>query len=287
MARATLTSRRAAAGVVRRALLVATLLRTGAIVARSSIRTDAGGTSAKRQRNVSSLWSGARMARFLVSCAVLLVMLVVAPAASAILIDPVANWARSCSIVGTRSADRLSGTASNDRVCGLGGADRIRGERGRDVLLGGAGADALWGGGGADRLDGGPGPDGLSGGTGRDIAIYGGRPVVVTIGAGANDGVARERDNLKADIEDVQGGPGNDMLAGNGRSNRLFGGGGRDRLVGRGGSDMLISAGGDDSIDARDDGGARGAGGFGRPRDLRRRNRHRACRSGRRGRPEL
>ena len=72
-------------------------------------------TSAIRQRNVSGLWSGARMARLLVSCAVLLVMLVVAPAASAMLIDPVAHSAQACSITGTGGADRLSGTAGDDR----------------------------------------------------------------------------------------------------------------------------------------------------------------------------
>ena len=166
-------------------------------------------------------------------------------------------------------------------VCGLGGADRIRGGRGHDVLLGGAGGDLLQGKAGADRLDGGPGndrafggagaddmrggsgndilggglgPDGLSGGSGRDIVVYGQRrvPVIVTIGAGANDGVAGERDNVKADVESVQGGRGNDVLTGNGRANRLFGGGGKDRLRGKGGSDVLIAGDGDDSIDARE-----------------------------------
>ena len=76
--------------------------------------------------------------------------------------------------------------------------------------------------------------------------------MIVTIGAGANDGVARERDNVKADVESVQGGRGNDVLTGNGRSNRLFGGGGKDRLRGKGGSDVLIAGDGDDRLDARE-----------------------------------
>ena len=244
-------------------------------------------TSAIRQRNVSGLWSGVRMARLLVSCAVLLVMLVVAPAASAMLIDPVAHSARACSITGTGGADRLSGTAGDDRVCGLGGADRIRGERGHDLLVGGAGSDLLQGKAGRDRLEGGPGndrafggagaddirggsgsdilggglgPDGLSGGSGRDIVVYGqrGLRVTVTIGAGANDGFAAERDNVKADVESVQAGRGNDVITGNGASNRLFGGGGKDRIVGKGGSDVLIGAGGDDGIDAREGAAAAG-----------------------------
>ena len=144
-------------------------------------------------------------------------------------------------------------------MCGLGGRDRLRGNGGHDVVLGGGGGDLLQGKAGSDRLDGGPGndrafggagaddmrggsgndvlggglgPDGMSGGSGRDIVVYGqrGAPVIVTIGAGANDGVARERDNVKADVESVQGGRGNDVLTGNGRANRLFGGGGKDRL---------------------------------------------------------
>ena len=244
-------------------------------------------TSAIRQRNVSGLWSGVRMARFLVSCAVLLVMLVVAPAASAMLIDPVAHSARACSITGTGGADRLSGTAGDDRVCGLGGADRMVGARGHDVIVGGAGGDLLQGKSGRDRLDGGPGndrafggagaddirggsgsdilggglgPDGLSGGSGRDIVVYGqrGLRVTVTIGAGANDGLAGERDNVKTDVESVQTGRGNDVLTGNGASNRLFGGGGQDRLVGKGGSDVLIGADGDDNMDAREGAAAAG-----------------------------
>ena len=82
--------------------------------------------------------------------------------------------------------------------------------------------------------------------------------MVVTIGAGPNDGVAGERDNVKADVESVQGGRGNDVLTGNGRSNRLYGGGGKDRVLGKGGSDLLVGAGGDDRLDAREGGTATG-----------------------------
>ena len=228
------------------------------------------------------------MARLLLPCVLLFVMLAVAPAASAMPVDPVAVSAQqSCSIVGTERNDRLAGTGADDRVCGLGGRDRLRGNGGHDVVLGGGGGDLLQGKAGSDRLDGGPGndrafggagaddvrggsgndvlggglgPDGMSGGSGRDIVVYGQRgvPVVVTIGAGANDGVAGERDNVKADVESVQGGRGNDVLTGNNRANRLFGGGGNDRVLGKGGSDVLVGAGGDDRLDARE--GATAAG---------------------------
>jgi hypothetical protein len=50
------------------------------------------------------------MDRLLLSCVLLLVMLAVAPAASAMPLDPVAVSAQGCSIVGTERSDRLAGT---------------------------------------------------------------------------------------------------------------------------------------------------------------------------------
>ena len=152
------------------------------------------------------------------------------------------------------------GGGGGDLLQGKAGSDRLDGGPGNDRAFGGAGADDVRGGSGNDVLGGGLGPDGMSGGSGRDIVVYGQRgvPVVVTIGAGANDGVAGERDNVKADVESVQGGRGNDVLTGNNRANRLFGGGGNDRVLGKGGSDVLIGAGDDDRLDARE--GATAAG---------------------------
>ena len=213
--------------------------------------------------------------------AVSLVVATPSSPAAAMSVDAVGYSAQACTMVGGGGANRLGGTGGRDVMCGLGGRDRLRGNGGHDVVLGGGGGDLLQGKAGSDRLDGGPGndrafggagaddvrggsgndalggglgPDGLSGGSGRDIVVYGQRraPVVVTIGAGANDGVASERDNVKADVESVQGGRGNDVLTGNGRSNRLFGGGGKDRLRGKGGSDVLIGGEGDDRLDARE-----------------------------------
>ena len=247
-------------------------------------QTGVPGTSAEYQLNVSGSRVGARMNGFLLSCVFLFVMLAVAPAASAGPVDPVGQSAQACSITGTGGADRLDGTAGEDRICGRGGADRLRAGEAADVLLGGgggdllqgkagpdrldggAGADRLFGGAGGDDLRGGAGPDALggglgpdlvSGGPGRDIAFYGqrGLTVRVTIGAGANDGVAGERDNVRSDVEGIFSGRGNDVLVGNGRANRLFGGAGNDTLRGMGGSDVLTGGAGDDRIDARESGG--------------------------------
>ena len=268
------------------------------------------GTSAEYQRNVSGSRVGARMNGFLLSCVFLFVMLAVAPAASAGPVDAVAHSAQACSITGTGGADRLAGTAGEDRMCGRGGADRVGGGGAADVLFGGAGGDLLQGKAGSDRLGGGPGadrlfggagaddlrggagpdalggglgPDLVSGGPGRDIAFYGqrGLTVRVTIGRGANDGVAGERDNVRADVEDIFSGRGNDVLIGNRRANRLFGGAGNDTLRGLGGNDVLTGGAGDDRIDARESGGsrARRPERSYRPGGLRRREGHGAGRS--------
>jgi hypothetical protein len=223
MARATITSRRAATGVPRRALL----------------------------------W-----------CAALLLVAIAPPQpAIAMPADAVAGASQACSIVGNSSGNTLAGSARDDVVCGHDGGDRLQGKAGSDRLEGGQGNDNLFGGAGADDLDGGSGndglggglgPDELSGGPGRDIAYYGQRAQALRVSLGDRrpDGSAREGDHVHADVEDVQGGRGNDVVIGNGRSNRLFGRGGRDQLRGRGGNDVLIGGGGSDRIDARDGAGS-------------------------------
>ncbi len=150
------------------------------------------------------------------------------------------------------AAAAISFRARRGPTCSNGGP-------GNDRAFGGAGADDLQGGPGIDILGGGLGPDELSGGAGRDIVLYGqrGQPVRVSIGAGANDGLAGEGDDVHADVEAVQGGRGNDVLIGSRGANTLIGGGGRDRMRGMGGNDFL--SGGDDRlndrIDARDGAG--------------------------------
>jgi hypothetical protein len=163
-------------------------------------------------------------------------------------------------IRGGRGADALLGAAGGDLLQGREGRDRLEGGPGNDRAFGGAGADDLRGGAGRDALGGGLGPDELSGGPGRDIAYFGQRtlPVRVTIGAGANDGTADERDNVHADVEDIQTGPGNDVVRGSSGSNRLIGAGGNDQLFGGRGSDVLMGGDGDDRLDARE--GATAAG---------------------------
>src|SRR5262249_9738178 len=51
-----------------------------------------------------------------------------------------------------------------------------------------------------------------------------------------------------SNVENVIGGPGNDIIVGNDQANVLQGGPGRDILIGRGGADTLIGGVGDDIL---------------------------------------
>ncbi|WP_309133739.1 calcium-binding protein [Cellulomonas sp.] len=195
-----------------------------------------------------------------------------------------------CTIRGTAGPDVLRGTprddvicagAGDDRVSGLGGSDVLVGGEGDDVLLGGAGHDLLQGGWGADVLDSGPDsgraeggrgddrfvtgpdPDGahqLVGGPGHDVADYGARlgPVTVTLDGVGGDGAPGEGDavgvpapwNWPADVEEVRGGHGDDVLTGDLWPDTLVGGLGADLLRGGAGRDALRGA---DGVPGNDD----------------------------------
>lgn len=144
--------------------------------------------------------------------------------------------------------------ADVERVYGGAGDDRLMGDESAELLNGGAGADELYGMGGKDFLEGGTGADLLSGGDGSDTADYAARNarVVVTIGSGADDGAVGEADDVRADVERVRGGTGDDDLSGSASADALVGGAGNDQLVGRGGSDTLDGGDGADSLLAMD-----------------------------------
>jgi glucose/arabinose dehydrogenase len=162
----------------------------------------------------------------------------------------------ACTITGTPGPDRLTGTAGDDVICGLGGNDKLLGVAGNDLLSGGAGNDTLVGG---------LGDDVMQGGDGSDFADYTARtqPVTVTVGTGADDGVAGEADDVQVDVERVNGGAGNDhlfagpdkaRLVGLGGDDDLHGGPADDTLDGRAGADDLVGAGGRDAMLGGDNG---------------------------------
>ena len=128
-------------------------------------------------------------------------------------------------------------------------AARIDGGVGNDTLTGGQFNDSLFGDEGVDLLDGGLGNDSVSGGNGTDTVTYATRAVGVTVSLDGvnNDGQVGEADVLNADLENITGGSGNDVLIGSATNNRLNGGDGNDTLDGGLGADNLIGGNGLDT----------------------------------------
>jgi Ca2+-binding RTX toxin-like protein len=122
----------------------------------------------------------------------------------------------------------------------------INGGNGNDSLIGGANNDSFDGGNGADLIDGGVG------GTGDDVHYFTRTEnLVVTLDDVANDGGASDSnaDNVKSNIEVVQGGSGNDRFVGSAANNALAGNGGNDTLLAGDGNDVLLGGLGDDLLD--------------------------------------
>src|SRR5581483_1350275 len=128
--------------------------------------------------------------------------------------------------------------------------EEVDGGAGDDTLTGSAGTNLLQGGAGNDTLDGGLGADSLFGGTGIDTATYASRTnrVVVLLDGAPNDGEPGEGDNVRADVENVVGGSGDDSLIGDANANVLGGGAGDDVLDGQLGADMLNGGAGADTV---------------------------------------
>ena len=111
-----------------------------------------------------------------------------------------------------------------------------------DRLTGGANSDYLTGGLGADRLD---------GGDGIDTAVYRNAAVIVDLATGTGSLGEAEGDVLVS-IENLTAGNGDDVLAGDDRTNVLDGGAGDDQLNGRDGDDVLAGGDGADRLDGGD-----------------------------------
>ena len=124
------------------------------------------------------------------------------------------------------------------------GSNTLRGGLGNDIIDAGAGDDTLEGDGGADDLAGGDGTDGVTypEATAQRITLDGVR----------DDGATGELDNVRADVENVAAGQGNDDVVGNAAANVLDGGAGDDRLDGGDGVDAFVGGGGADTLLARD-----------------------------------
>ncbi len=160
--------------------------------------------------------------------------------------------------------DTLTGGNDNDRLNGGDGNDVLRAGRGNDILDGGAGSDQLFGDDGNDKLVGAAGADVFNGGAGTDTADYSKykASLTITIDNIANDGIAKEADNVRTDVENVLGGSGADKITGSSSNNVLTGNSGNDQLFGGAGNDLLSGGLGTDQLFGKDgamdtlDGGA-------------------------------
>ena len=180
---------------------------------------------------------------------------------------------------------RLNGQNGNDTVFGGPVADDLRGGNGNDTIIGRAGDDFLRGGNNDDLLGGQDGNDRLIGNAGNDVFLF--RSVTTStseidrIVENPNSGVDRLSFSLvgsneslnvnlslngtnptiathsnrqirsgdAADLEQITGTDGNDVLVGNDANNTIVAGAGNDQIDGRGGNDFLRGGLGADRFD--------------------------------------
>lgn len=146
-----------------------------------------------------------------------------------------------------------TGSRFGDTLIGGGGDDTLRGSGGNDVMDGGSGDDndLLHGGDGDDQLFSSGGDDTLVGGSGLDSLTLFTSSLAVGWNVNLSAGTAVLGDfralTLRS-IETVEGGSGNDTIAGNAVANLLFGGLGDDSISGGGGDDTLAGSGGTDRL---------------------------------------
>ncbi len=154
--------------------------------------------------------------------------------ACAVIVNLTVGTSLSC---GTE-VDKL---VSIENVIGSNYNDTITGDAGSNKLFGGAGKDHFYGSGGGDFFDGGAGKDWIDYRTSTT-----GVKVNLLTGVG-QFGLAQG--DTYANIENIRGGAGDDILIGDGNANVFYGGAGSDRIEGGGGNDMIYTAGGYDYVD--------------------------------------
>lgn len=138
------------------------------------------------------------------------------------------------------SLDGVQNDGTNDEFDNIAtNVENLIGGRGDDELQGNGAANQLSGGRGADMLIGNDGPDAINGGSGTDTVSYAGRiaDAYVSLDNVADDGALTEGDNVADDVENIDGGAGNDTFVGSSSDNRFRGEAGNDSIVGLGGVD--------------------------------------------------
>ncbi len=150
---------------------------------------------------------------------------------------------------GLAGADSLDGLTGDDYLHGGDGADTLYGREGADTLVGGDGNDMVYAGDDNDLLVGGAGNDALDGEGDEDTVDYSATylGVSVDLDAGTASGAEIDNDTL-TNIENVEGGSGNDSLTGDVFANTLVGNDGADDLDGGEGNDVIIGGEGADTL---------------------------------------
>jgi Ca2+-binding RTX toxin-like protein len=169
----------------------------------------------------------------------------------------------TCEIItGGTGNDSLVGADNSTTTDSLAPGHTLNGGTGNDTLNGGLGMDTLNGGDGDDLfiegtvggapVQSGKDRDTFNGGAGTDTLDYSTRTTAITVsmnGTAADDGESGELDNVKADVENLKAGTGNDIISGNDLDNVITGGLGNDSLVGGKGNDTFdegsVTSGGD------------------------------------------
>jgi Ca2+-binding RTX toxin-like protein len=161
--------------------------------------------------------------------------------------------------IGSDVEDLVGGSAA-DTLTGNVNSNHIQGGDGDDVISGGAGngtcsldVDVLDGEAGNDKFDQGSTADcgdTLNGGAGTDTVDYENRTgdLTILLDTAANDGESGEKDNIKADVEVVLGGQGNDTITGSANADEIHGGPGNDTINAGGGNDKLTGNSGNDTL---------------------------------------
>ncbi|MGY1488829.1 beta strand repeat-containing protein [Methylobacillus pratensis] len=124
--------------------------------------------------------------------------------------------------------------AGNDKITGGAGNDTINGGAGNDTIDSGGGDNILNGGSGNDRIISRDGSNTIDGGTGTDTVEY---ATSHSVYVDLRNGETRDltNNNLKdtlANIENIIGSGGDDLLIGDQNANRIEGGAGNDTIEG-------------------------------------------------------
>ncbi|HEY9621897.1 MAG TPA: calcium-binding protein [Crinalium sp.] len=154
------------------------------------------------------------------------------------------------------NADLRTGQVSfpgngSDRFDTLINIENVIGSHGDDIIIGDGFDNYLSGGDGNDILDGSYGFDTLDGGAGNDTTTYdfyaGGINANLQNGVVSFPGSGSDRTDTLANIENVIGSHGDDVIVGDGFDNSLSGGDGNDILDGSYGFDTLDGGAGNDT----------------------------------------